>query len=94
MFRDLFATEVLRPGEEISVGSVTLMFTDFRNSTRLYRQIGDAPAFGRVQEHFEILEKAIALEGGSIIKTMGNSIMAAFIHPASALKAITSAQKT
>ncbi len=34
------------------------------------------------------------LEGGSIIKTMGDSIMAAFIHPASALKAITSAQKT
>ncbi len=94
VFRDLFATEVLRPGEEISVGSVTLMFTDLRDSTRLYRQIGDAPAFGRVREHFEILEKAIALEGGSIIKTMGDSIMAAFLHPASALKAITSAQKT
>ena len=94
VFRDLFATEVLRPGEEISVGSVTLMFTDLRDSTRLYRQIGDAPAFGRVREHFEILEKAIAMEGGSIIKTMGDSIMAAFLHPASALKAITSAQKT
>jgi class 3 adenylate cyclase len=94
VFRDLFATEVLRPGEEISVGSVTLMFTDLRDSTRLYRQIGDAPAFGRVREHFEILEKAIAMEGGSIIKTMGDSVMAAFLRPASALKAITSAQKT
>ena len=30
VFRDLFASEVLRPGEEISVGSVTLMFTDLR----------------------------------------------------------------
>jgi class 3 adenylate cyclase len=94
VFRDLFASEVLRLGEEISVGSVTLMFTDLRDSTRLYRQIGDAPAFGRVREHFEILEKAIALEGGSIIKTMGDSVMAAFLQPASALKAITSAQKT
>ena len=92
VFRDLFATEVLRPGEEISVGSVTLMFTDLRDSTRLYRQIGDAPAFGRVREHFEVLERAIALEGGSVIKTMGDSVMAAFLHPASALKAITSAQ--
>ena len=33
VFRDLFASEVLRPGEEISVGSVTLMFTDLRDST-------------------------------------------------------------
>ncbi len=94
VFRDLFSTEVLRPGEEISVGSVTLMFTDLRDSTRLYRQIGDAPAFGRVRQHFEILEKAVASEGGSIIKTMGDSVMASFLHPASAIKAITSAQKT
>ena len=94
VFRDLFASEVLRPGEEISVGSVTLMFTDLREPDGLYRQIGDAPAFGRVREHFEILEKAITLEGGSIIKTMGDSVMAVFLRPASALKAITSAQKT
>ena len=30
VFRDLFASEVVRPGEEISIGSVTLMFTDLR----------------------------------------------------------------
>ncbi|HXD11222.1 MAG TPA: DUF5939 domain-containing protein, partial [Anaerolineales bacterium] len=72
VFRDLFATEVVRPGEEISIGSVTLMFTDLRDSTRMYRLIGDASAFGRVREHFEILEKAIAKEGGAIVKTMGD----------------------
>lgn len=93
VFRDLFSSEVLRPEEEISVGSTTLMFTDLRNSTRLYREIGDAPAFGRVREHFEILERAIAAEGGSIVKTMGDSIMAAFRKPVSALMAIWSVQK-
>lgn len=92
VFRDLFSSEVLRPGEEISVGSTTLMFTDLRNSTRLYREIGDAPAFGRVREHFEILEQAIAEEGGSIVKTMGDSVMAAFRNPVSAVKAIWSVQ--
>ncbi|HRG08884.1 MAG TPA: hypothetical protein PLJ08_09925, partial [Cyclobacteriaceae bacterium] len=56
VFRDLFSSEVLRAGEEISVGSMTLMFTDLRNSTKLYRDIGDAPAYGRVREHFEVLE--------------------------------------
>ena len=92
VFRDIFASEVLRPGEEISVGNVTLMFTDLRESTRLYRQIGDAPAFGRVREHFVILERAVAAQGGSIVKTMGDSVMAAFNHPAAALRAIRAAQ--
>jgi class 3 adenylate cyclase len=92
VFRDLFASEVVRPGEEISIGSVTLMFTDLRDSTRLYRKIGDASAFGRVREHFEILEKAIAFEGGGIVKTMGDSVMATFRNPVAALRAVWNAQ--
>ena len=92
VFRDLFATEVVRPGQEISIGSVTLMFTDLRDSTRLYRKIGDASAFGRVREHFEILEKSIAEEGGAIVKTMGDAVMATFRHPIDALRSVWSAQ--
>ena len=93
IFRDLFSSEVFRPGEEISISSTTLMFTDLRNSTRLYREIGDAPAFGRVREHFEILERAVAAEGGSIVKTMGDAIMAAFRTPGAAMRAIWGVQK-
>jgi len=93
VFRDLFATEVIRPGEEISVGSITLMFTDLRNSTKLYRSIGDAPAFGRVREHFQVLEREIAGEGGAIVKTMGDSVMAAFRTPIEALRAMWKAQE-
>jgi class 3 adenylate cyclase len=92
VFRDLFATEVVRPGEEISIGSVTLMFTDLRDSTRMYRSIGDESAFGRVREHFEILEKYVAEEGGAIVKTMGDAVMATFRHPIDALKAVWKAQ--
>lgn len=92
VFRDLFASEVVRPGEEISIGSVTLVFTDLRDSTRLYRQIGDASAFGRVREHFEILEQSIASEGGAIVKTMGDAVMATFRQPVAALRAVWNAQ--
>lgn len=93
VFRDLFGSEVLRPGEEISVGSVTLMFTDLYESTRLYQKIGDAPAFARVQQHFVDLEKAVAEAGGSIIKTMGDAVMASFREPVSALRAVWQAQQ-
>jgi class 3 adenylate cyclase len=93
MFRDLFASEALRPGEQISVGTLTVLFTDLRNSTQLYREIGDATAFGRVMNHFDVLRKVIAEEDGALVKTIGDAVMAVFRRPASALKAMLSAQE-
>src|SRR5258705_562104 len=93
MFRDLFASEALRPGEQISVGTLTVLFTDLRNSTQLYREIGDATAFGRVMNHFDVLKTVIAEEDGALVKTIGDAVMAVFRRPVSALKAMLSAQE-
>jgi class 3 adenylate cyclase len=93
IFRDLFSTEALRRGEQISVGTLTVLFTDLRNSTQLYREIGDATAFGRVMNHFDVLKKVIAEEDGAIVKTIGDAVMAVFRRPAAALKAMLSAQE-
>jgi len=92
-FRDLFANEALRPGEKISVGSLTVVFTDLRGSTQIYREDGDAVAFGRVMEHFDILRRAIDDEEGALVKTMGDAVMAVFRRPVSALRAFINAQK-
>lgn len=92
-FRDLFASEVLRPGEQVSVGNMTVVFTDLRDSTRLYREIGDATAFGTVWNHFDVLRKAIAAEEGALVKTIGDAVMAVFRRPAAALRAILHAQQ-
>jgi class 3 adenylate cyclase len=94
LFRDLFASEALRPSEQISVGSLTVLFTDLRESTRLYRDIGDAPAFGIVMSHFDILREAIGAEDGAIVKTIGDSVMAVFRRPVNALRAALKAQET
>jgi class 3 adenylate cyclase len=93
VFRDLFSSELLRPGEQISVGSLTVLFTDLRDSTNFYREVGDAPAFGRVLDHFEVLREAIADEDGALVKTIGDAVMAVFRRPISALRAIVSAQR-
>jgi class 3 adenylate cyclase len=93
IFRDLFSSEALRPGEQISVGTLTVLFTDLRNSTQLYREIGDATAFGRVMNHFDVLKKVIAEEDGALVKTIGDAVMAVFRQPASALKAMLGAQE-
>ncbi len=92
IFRDLFASEALRPHQQISVGSLTIIFTDLRGSTRLYREIGDAPAFGAVMSHFDILRAAVDEEEGALVKTLGDAIMAVFRRPASALRAMLKAQ--
>jgi class 3 adenylate cyclase len=93
MFRDLFSSEALRPGEQISVGTLTVLFTDLRNSTQLYREIGDATAFGRVMSHFDILRKEIADNDGAIVKTIGDAVMAVFRSAADALTAMLAAQR-
>ena len=93
MFRDLFAREALRPGEQISVGTLTVLFTDLKNSTRLYREIGDATAFGSVMNHFDVLKQTIAEQDGALVKTIGDAVMAVFRRPANALRAMLDAQE-
>jgi len=93
IFRDLFSSEALRPGEQVSVGTLTVLFTDLRHSTQLYREIGDATAFGRVLNHFDVLKKAIAEADGALVKTIGDAVMGVFRDSASALKAVLTAQQ-
>ena len=94
VFRDLFASEALRPGEPISVGSLAVVFTDLKGSTRYYREIGDAPAFGSVLEHLELLRRTVAAEEGAVVKAMGDAIMAVFARPVSAVRAMLAAQQS
>ena len=93
MFRDLFAAEALRPGEQISVGTLTVLFTDLRNSTQLYREIGDATAFGRVMSHFDVVRKSIANHDGAIVKTIGDAVMAVFRSAADGVLAMLEVQQ-
>jgi class 3 adenylate cyclase len=93
VFRDLFATEALRPGEQISVGTLTVLFTDLKNSTRMYREIGDATAFGHVMNHFDVLKEVIAEHDGALVKTIGDAVMAVFRQPSAALQAMLQAQE-
>jgi class 3 adenylate cyclase len=93
LFRDLFANEVLRKGEKITVDNLTLMFTDLFDSTGMYNKEGDDKAVGQVIDHFEILQHVVAKEDGAIVKTIGDSVMAVFCDPEQALRAYLNAQE-
>ncbi len=86
-FVDLFATEAPAAGLELSIGHITLLFSDLTGSTALYERIGDARAYAIVQEHFAVMERAITRHDGAVIKTMGDAVMASFVTPARAVAA-------
>ena len=86
LFRRQFSGEVLAPGQSLKVASVALLFSDLTGSTALYSREGDASAYALVREHFDLLEACIADHDGTIVKTIGDAIMAAFVHEADALR--------
>jgi class 3 adenylate cyclase len=92
-FRDLFSDQVLRPGDEVAVARVTLLFTDLRRSTDLYGRIGDAAAYHLVREHFAFLGTVVRRHNGALVKTVGDAIMAAFAQPSDALAAALAIQR-
>jgi class 3 adenylate cyclase len=92
-FRDLFSSEVLAPGQEVGVSTVALLFSDLKGSTSLYEGVGDAPAFGRVNRHFDFLREAIARNRGAIVKTIGDAVMGAFSSLEDALHAALEIQR-
>jgi len=87
-FRDLFAHEVISPAEEITVGSQVVLFTDLRGSTAMYRSIGDAPAYALVRDHFNILTEVVRKHHGTVVKTIGDAVMACFSRVDEALEAV------
>ena len=78
-FRALFSKDLLKRGTPLKVSRVSLLFTDLTGSTALYASAGDAAAFRFVDDHFDVLRGAIAEAGGTVVKTMGDAVMAAFV---------------
>ena len=86
-FRRQFSADLLQPGVSLRVARVALLFTDLTDSTALYHTVGDAKAFKVVQQHFEVLSAIIAQHRGTIVKTIGDAVMAAFVEERDALNA-------
>lgn len=86
-FIDQYGAEAPASGADLSISSVTVLFSDLAQSTALYRALGDARAFALVHAHFGEMKELIAANGGATIKTMGDAIMASFASPGDATRA-------
>jgi len=89
-FRDIYRTDTLDVDQRLKITSLTFLFTDLKGSTELYERVGDLVAFDLVREHFRTLNEIVAAEGGAVVKTIGDAVMATFLTPDHALAAALS----
>ncbi len=92
-FHELFPGEAPRSRHEVSVGGITVLFTDLRGSTAMYQKLGDARAYTVVDDHFERLAQVIESHDGALIKTMGDAVMAVFQTAPAAVRAALAMQQ-
>jgi class 3 adenylate cyclase len=92
-FRRLFSGDLLKAGTPLKVSRVAILFSDLTGSTALYTHVGDAAAFRLVDDHFDVMRRAIARHDGTVVKTMGDAVLAAFVDEASCARAAIDALK-
>ncbi|KMO10395.1 adenylate/guanylate cyclase domain-containing protein [Methylobacterium platani] len=86
-FRDLYRTDTLAIDQRLRILSLTFLFTDLKGSTELYARVGDLVAYDLVRTHFRLLHAVVAAEGGAVVKTIGDAVMATFPSPHGAVAA-------
>jgi class 3 adenylate cyclase len=64
----------------------TVLFADLRGSTALYETLGNAEATSVVTHTVTTLARAVPACGGTLVKTLGDGLMAVFNTPADGLQ--------
>lgn len=83
-FRQLCPEQLIKPGDNIGISNVVIMFTDLKDSTAFYQNVGETKAYHIVREHFSFLSEIIYKNKGAIVKTIGDAVMAVFNEPKNA----------
>ncbi len=92
VFRDLCPEQLLIPGDDIKITNLSFVFTDLKDSTLFYYREGEANAYHIVREHLRFLAKLVYEHHGSVVKTIGDSVMAVFSQPHNAIQACLDVQ--
>jgi class 3 adenylate cyclase len=67
--------------------AMTILFSDIKGSTAYAEKKGDVEYMAMINRHNSILFPVIEKEGGRVVKTIGDAILACFEDPVAAVKA-------
>ncbi len=77
-----------------SEGTMSLVFTDIVDSTRLAESIGDGAWTEVIGEHESTIRDITTTEGGTVVKLLGDGAMLAFASARAALRAAVEIQQS
>jgi class 3 adenylate cyclase len=72
--------------------NLALLFADVSGSTTLYEKLGDRSALAAVDSVIEVLKQAVQTYHGTVVKTIGDEVMAVFPDADAALQAASDMQ--
>jgi eukaryotic-like serine/threonine-protein kinase len=93
-FRELFPDQQLAPGRLMAVTQATLVVAQIDDAPALFRELGDNKAFPVAARFFEEVGALARGCGGSIVKTFGGLVIAAFERPGPAVEVAFALQAT
>lgn len=80
VFRKLFPQQTLDQENPIASKQMTLLATTVRDVEEIYQNLGDTDAYRLIHKHLEELTACVTGCGGTLSKTVGEGLLAAFPH--------------
>jgi len=71
----------------------TVLFADIVGSTAFFERFGDTAGLMMLQRHHELVLPAIEEEGGAVVKTIGDAVLAVFSAPENAVRSAVNIQQ-
>jgi len=81
------------PGQLVSAGTVTFVFTDIEGSTALLRRVGEGVYARLLADHHGLVRSVLAAHGGTELNTLGDGFFAAFASPRACVAAVVAMQQ-
>ncbi|MEI6127233.1 MAG: adenylate/guanylate cyclase domain-containing protein, partial [Pseudomonadota bacterium] len=81
------------PQKELASQKIAILFTDLKGSTAFYKTHGNVAGRIMIQKLNDMLFPVVRAYKGSVVKTIGDSIMASFLSPKEALWSAIAMQK-
>src|SRR5262245_44421906 len=72
---------------------VAILFSDIKNSTAFFEKKGDLEGLAMVERHNTLVIPIVDQNGGRVVKTIGDAIMACFEDPVGAILAAVEMQR-